>query len=446
MMRQSHTGNDSGTPKLLQALIDSMRVPDLRGRLLFVFAMLVIFRFLAQVPVPGVEREALDQFFRQSELFGFLDMFSGGALRSLSVVALGVFPYITASIIMQVMVPVLPQLKELSKEGELGRQRMNQLTHYLMVPIAALQGFGQLTILERSGAIDGIGLSGDSLLPTVSIVLSLVAGTVFLVWIGELITEKGIGNGISIIIFAGIVSTLPQMIGQGFLERDNPAGLLLLLAIGALTVYLIVLFTEAERRIPVQYSRSVFRGGRMYRQGGATYIPIKVNSAGMIPLIFAFSIMIFPGVVASYFVDPMSNSVLNQAANFIQQLFDPTKFFYYFFSFILVVAFTFFYALIMFRQQNLADSLQRNGGFIPGRRPGRATDEYLNSIIVRVTWGGALFLGVVAVIPFIVTSITDVRGLQLPAISLLIMVGVGLDTMRQLEAQLMMRNYEGFIQ
>ena len=446
MMRQTQAAKaEGGTPRLLQAVMDAMRVPYLRARLLFVFAMLVIFRFLAQVPVPGVEREALANFFRDNDLFGFLDIFSGGALRSLSVVALGVFPYITASIIMQLMVPVFPQLKELSKEGEVGRQRINQLTHYLMVPIAALQGFGQLTLLQRGGAIGGIGTSGDVLLPTIAIILTMVAGSVFLVWIGELITEKGIGNGISIIIFAGIVATLPQMIGQGFLERDNPAGLLLLIAIGALMVYLIVMFTEAERRIPVQYGRAVFRGGRMYRQGGATHLPIKVNSAGMIPLIFAFSIMIFPGVVASYFIDPASSSFLSQAADFVQRLFDPTKFFYYFFSFLLVVAFTFFYALIVFKQQNLAESLQRNGGFIPGIRPGRSTDEYLNRIIVRVTWGGALFLGLVAVIPFIATQATDVRALQLPAISLLIMVGVGLDTMRQLEAQLLMRNYEGFI-
>jgi preprotein translocase subunit SecY len=445
MMRQSQTAKaDGGTPRLLQAVIDAMKVPELRARLLFVFAMLVVFRFLAQVPVPGVEREALANFFRENDLFGFLDIFSGGALRSLSVVALGVFPYITASIIMQLMVPVFPQLKELSKEGEVGRQRINQLTHYLMVPIAALQGFGQLTLLQRGGAISGVG-GGDNLLPTLAIITTMVAGSVFLVWIGELITEKGIGNGISIIIFAGIVATLPQMIGQGFLEKDNAAGLLLLIGIGTLMVYLIVMFTEAERRIPVQYGRAVFRGGRMYRQGGATHLPIKVNSAGMIPLIFAFSIMIFPGVVASYFMDPASTSFLSQAADFVQRLFDPTKFFYYFFSFVLVVAFTFFYALIVFKQQNLAESLQRNGGFIPGIRPGRSTDEYLNRIIVRVTCGGALFLGLVAVIPFIATQATDVRALQLPSISLLIMVGVGLDTMRQLEAQLLMRNYEGFI-
>ena len=446
MIRQTQAARSEGsTPRLLQAVVDAMKVPDLRARLLFVFAMLLIFRFLAQVPVPGVEREALADFFRNNDLFGCLDVFSGGALRSLSVVSLGVFPYITSSIIMQLMVPVFPQLKELSREGEAGRQKINQITHYLMVPIAALQGFGQLTLLQRGGAISGIGTTGGDLLPTVAIILSFVAGSVFLVWIGELITEKGIGNGISIIIFAGIVATFPQMVGQGFLERDNIFGLAILVIIGVAMVYLIVMFSEAERRIPVQYGRAIFRGGRMYRQGGNTHLPIKVNSAGMIPLIFAFSIMIFPGVVASYFIDPASTTFISRAAVFVQGLFDPTKFFYYFFSFILVVAFTFFYALIVFRQQNLAESLQRNGGFIPGIRPGHSTEEYLNRIIVRVTWGGALFLGLVAVIPYIATVVTDIRALQLPSISLLIMVGVALDTMRQLEAQLLMRNYEGFI-
>ena len=445
-MRQSQVaGQESGYPKLLQSLVDAMRIPDLRFRLLFVFAMLAIFRLLAQVPVPGVEREALEDFFRQNDLFGFLDIFSGGALRSLSVVSLGVFPYITASIIMQLMVPVFPQLKELTKEGDAGRQRINQLTHWLMIPIASIQGYGQLIVLQRGGAISGVGITGDVLLPTVAVLASLVAGTVLLVWIGELITEKGIGNGISIIIFSGIVATLPEMIGQGFLERDNPAGIILLGAIGLFMIFFIVVFNEAERRIPVQYGRSVFRGGRMYRQGGNTHVPIRINSAGMIPLIFAFSIMIFPSLMASYFVDPSSTSFISQAADFVQRLFDPTKFVYYIFAFLLVVIFTFFYAILVFRQQNLAESLQRNGGFIPGIRPGPPTEEYLNRVIMRVTWGGAIFLGIIAVIPFITTTLTDVRGLQLPAISLLIMVGVALDTMRQLEAQLLMRNYEGFI-
>ena len=444
-MRQSQVAREENTPRLLQSVVAAMKIPDLRNKLLFVFAMLAIFRFLAQVPVPGVEREALANFFRDNELFGFLDVFSGGALRSLSVVALGVFPYITSSIIMQLMVPVFPQLKEISKEGESGRQRINQLTHWLMIPIAAVQGFGQLTVLQRGGAISGVGLTGDNLLPTVAILASLIAGTTLLVWMGELITEKGIGNGISIIIFGGIVATLPQMVGQGFLERDNAAGLILLGVLGLIMIYFIVVFGEAERRIPVQYGRSVFRGGRMYRQGGSSHIPIRVNSAGMIPLIFAFSIMMFPSIAASYFVNPASTAFLSKAAAFVQNLFDPANFVYYIFAFILVVIFTFFYAILMFRQQNLAESLQRNGGFIPGIRPGQATDEYLNRLIMRITWGGAIFLGLIAVLPFIITQITEIRALQLPAISLLIMVGVALDAMRQLEAQLMMRNYEGFI-
>ena len=293
------------------------------------------------------------------------------------------------------MVPVFPQLKEISKEGESGRQRINQLTHWLMIPIAAVQGFGQLTVLQRGGAISGVGLTGDNLLPTVAILASLIAGTTLLVWMGELITEKGIGNGISIIIFGGIVATLPQMVGQGFLERDNAAGLILLGVLGLIMIYFIVVFGEAERRIPVQYGRSVFRGGRMYRQGGSSHIPIRVNSAGMIPLIFAFSIMMFPSIAASYFVNPASTAFLSKAAAFVQNLFDPANFVYYIFTFILVVIFTFFYAILMFRQQNLAESLQRNGGFIPGIRPGQATDEYLNRLIMRITWGGAIFLSLI---------------------------------------------------
>ncbi|MBF8267612.1 MAG: preprotein translocase secY subunit [Dehalococcoidia bacterium] len=436
---------EAGAPRLLQSLMDAMRVPDLRARLLFVFAMLVVFRFLAHVPVPGVEKQALDNFFRENALFGFLDIFSGGALRNLSVVALGVYPYITASIIIQLMVPVFPQLKELSKEGEAGRQKINQMTHWLTLPIAALQGYGQLALLQRAGAVSGVGMSGDLLLPTLAMVISLIAGTVFLVWLGELITEKGIGNGVSVIIFAGIVASLPQMVGQGFLERDNVGGLLLLGILGVLMVFFIVVFTEAERRIPVQYGRAVFRSGRMYRQGGATHLPIRVNSAGMIPLIFAFSLMIFPGVVASYFLDPTSTSFVSRAADFVQGLLSPTGVFYWVLAFILVILFTFFYAIIVFRQQNLAETLQRNGGFIPGIRPGHSTAEYLNRIILRVTWGGAIFLGLVAVLPFLATQATDVRALQLPSIGLLIVVGVALDTMRQLEAQLLMRHYEGFI-
>ena len=447
MIRQAQPrGTQSSRPALLQAIIDAFRMPDLRARILFTFAMLVVFRFVAHVPVPGLDRAALSNLFAGNQLLGFLDLFSGGALANMSVAALGVYPYITSSIIMQILVPVFPRLKALAQEGEFGRQRINQITHWLAVPIAFFQGYGQLALLQNNGVISGVGFSGDNLLPTMAMVISMVAGTMFLVWIGELITERGLGNGISLIIFGGIVSRFPQLIGQGFLEGGrNIGGLMLLVLIGVGIIYLIVLFTEAERRIPVQYGKSVFRGGRMYRQAGASHLPLKVNSAGMIPLIFAFSIMILPATVASYFADPTSTSFIARVAGFMATAFDTTRFLYWAAVFLLVVIFTFFYTLVIFHQQNLADNLQKNGGFIPGIRPGRPTQEYLTRVIIRITFGGAIFLGFVAIIPYFATQITDIRALTLSSTSLLIMVGVALDTMRQLEAHLLMRQYEGFI-
>ncbi|MCI0438975.1 MAG: preprotein translocase subunit SecY [Chloroflexi bacterium] len=430
-------------PQLIQSMIDAMRVPDLRSKILFTLAMLVVFRFVAHVPVPGVDVQALNQAFQQNALLGFLDLFSGGALANLSVAALGVYPYITASIVMQILVPVIPNLKALSQEGEYGRQRINQLTHYLSVPIALLQSWGQITLLQQSGVLPGVdfGLNVES----IAMVFSMVAGTMFLVWLGELITEKGLGNGLSLIIFGGIVARFPQVVGQGFLEGGQAGGLILLGIVGFALIYLIVLFTEAQRRVPVQYGRSVFRGGRMQRQSGSTFLPLRVNSAGMIPLIFAFSIIILPGTIASYFRSPLSDDFVSRLARFFVNVFDPNGFWYWGAVFILVVIFAFFYTLVTFQQQNLAENLQRNGGFIPGIRPGRPTQEYLMRVLVRITWGGALFLGFVAIVPYFVTQITDVRALTLSSTSLLIMVGVALDTMRQLEAQLLMRNYEGFI-
>lgn len=444
-MRQSQAARQQevSRPQLIQSMIDAMKVPDLRGKILFTLAMLVVFRFVAHVPVPGVDPQALTQAFGANQLLGFLDLFSGGALSNLSVAALGVYPYITASIVMQILVPVIPNLKALSQEGEYGRQRINQFTHYLAVPIAALQGWGQLTLLQQAGVLPGVDFGFN--LPTLAMVASMIAGTMFLVWLGELITERGLGNGISLIIFAGIVASLPTIIGQGLLESNQAAGLLLLGLFAFVVIFFIVMFTEAQRRVPVQYGRSVFRGGRMQRQSGATFLPLRVNSAGMIPLIFAFSIVILPGTIASYFRDPLSDDFVSRIARFLADGLDPTNFPYWALVFVLVVIFTFFYTLITFQQQDLAGNLQRNGGFIPGIRPGSPTQEYLTRVLVRITWGGAIFLGVVAILPFFITIATDVRSLTLSSTSLLIMVGVALDTMRQLEAQLLMRNYEGFI-
>ena len=445
MVRQSQSSRSDklSRPQLNQSMLDAMKVPDLRDKILFTFAMLLIFRFVAHVPVPGVDTQALSQAFRDQALLGFLDLFSGGALANLSVAALGVYPYITASIVMQILTPVMPGLKELSQEGEFGRQKINQYTHYLTVPIAFMQGWGQLTLLRSSGVLPGVDFGLN--LHTFAMMLSLVAGTMFLVWLGELITERGLGNGVSLIIFGGIVAGLPQMLGRGFLENDYVSTLIMLGVNGFALIYIIVFFNEAQRRVPVQYGRSVCRGGRMQRQSGSSFLPIRVNTAGMIPLIFAFSIIILPGTIASYFNDPLSDGFLNSIASFFASTLDPSNLPYWIAVFVLVVMFTFFYTLVIFQQQNLADTLQRNGGFIPGIRPGLPTQEYLNRVIIRITWGGALFLGGIAIVPYFVSELTGIQALTLSSTSLLIMVGVALDTMRQLESQLLMRNYEGFL-
>ena len=430
-------------PSLIQAAIDAFSLPDLRAKILFTLGMLALYRFVAHIPIPGIDQFQLDNLFRNNRLLGFLDLFSGGALSRMSIVALGVFPYITASIVIQLLTPVIPTLQQISREGESGRAKMNRFVHWLTVPIAISQAIGQLVLLQQSNVLTTVGYSGPALLPTLAAIISMTAGTMFLVWLGELITERGIGNGISLIIFAGIVVGFPSLLTQGFLDRDNLLGVGFFLIIGVLIVALIVLFNEAHRRIPVQYGRSIFRGGRMYRQSGASYIPLRINSAGMIPLIFAFSIVILPGTIATYFAS--NSGIVGSIARMLVSLFTPTSTMYWVLVFILVAIFTFFYALVVFNQQQLAENLQRNGGFVLGIRPGKPTQDYLNRVIVRITMGGALFLGFVAIVPYLASLITGVQAISLSSTSLLIMVGVGLDTLRQLEAQLLMRNYDGFL-
>ncbi len=433
----------STRPRLLQAMIDAFRLPDLRRRILITLGIIVAFRFIAHVPLPGVDAAALKDLFSENALLGMLDMFSGGAMRNFSIVAMGVYPYITASIIMTLMVPVIPKLQAISQEGEAGRNKINRITHWLTIPMAALSGYGQLAILRNYGV-----MGDSSVLSTISMIAALTAGTVFLVWLGELITEHGIGNGVSIIIFAGIVAGYPQMIGQGILVSDQIAGLVVYAVISLATIVAIVVFTEAHRRIPVQYAKTTFRGGRMYRQSGATHIPLRVNAAGMIPLIFAVSLVMFPGVVASYFMRPEGSDP--NFWNYIYNIFStsaalPLGLIYWVLYFLLVVGFAFFYTMVIFQQQDLAGTLQRQGGFIPGIRPGKNTADYLNHVINRITWAGALYLAIVAIIPFIAQEVTNVQAIQLSTMGLLIVVGVVLDTMKQMEAQLVMRRYEGFI-
>ncbi len=455
MIPQTQTRNRAANrPRLLQACVDAFRQPDLRNKLLFTFALLAVFRFVAAVPIPNINSSALKYIFQSSSsasVLGFLNVFSGGALKQMSVAAMGVYPYITSSIIMQLLTPMIPRLQALNKEGEQGRNQIQLYTHYLTVPLAVFQGYAQLQIIHSTQtptgpAIANVGLTGSSLLPTLAMLASMTAGTLFLVWLGELITDHGIGNGISLIIFTGIIAGLPSLLGSVGINGTGGgiSRLVLLIAIVLALILAIVYFQEAERRVPVQYAKSVFRGGRMYRQSGQSFIPLKVNAAGMIPLIFAYSIGIFPGFVANFFRNSSSGAVRSFAAG-LQSAVDPTGWEYQIFVFILVMGFTFFYTMVIFQQQNLAENLQKQGGFVPGIRPGRPTQEYVTRVVTRITWAGAVFLAVVSVVPYLATRFTGNTQFQISAAAFLIVVGVVIDTMKQLEAQLLMRNYEGFI-
>lgn len=432
---------------MLDTLRNTFKLPDLRRKILFTLGILVVFRLAAHIPVPGVNRAGLVQLFQTNQLLGFLNILSGGAMQNFSVVAMGVYPYITASIIIQLLVPLVPQLEGLSKEGEQGQQKINMYTYYLTVPLALLQAFGQAAFLNRSLPNGGTVLQHFNLfqypLETMTVILALTAGTLFAVWLGDLITEQGIGNGVSIIIFGGIVAGVPQNIGQ-LAASGQTGALIFLVALTIITIAGIVFIQEGHRRIPVQYGKRV-RGQKLYG-GQSTHIPMRVNTAGMIPLIFASSLLIFPATIAQMF-QTSGSAIVRTIANAVYGTFNTTGASYWFLYFLLVVAFTYFYTDVIFRQQNLPETLQRQGGFIPGIRPGRRTEEHLNGVLQRITLVGAVFLGIVAILPYFAQLFTGVQQTQLIITStgLLIVVGVVLDTMKQLEAQLLMRHYEGFI-
>ncbi|MGH2365007.1 MAG: preprotein translocase subunit SecY [Chloroflexota bacterium] len=432
---------------MIDSVVNAFRMPDLRAKLAYTVGLLLLFRIIAHVPVPGVNAAQLQNLFNHNQILGLLNLFSGGALQSFSIAAMGVYPYITASIIMQLLMPLIPQLEALGKEGEMGRNKLNQYTRIMSVPLAFLQGFGQVSLLRQSNVLSNFNLfSASTFLPSFALLVALTAGSMLLVWIGELITEYGIGNGISLIIFAGIVARLPQGAEQSIVSGSSGSNLLGLAAfavIGLATVVGIVVVQEGHRRIPVQYAKRI-RGTRMY-QGQSTHIPLKVNSAGMIPLIFALSIMIFPGTIASYFQASNNHLVASAAAATVGFFNSQTSLAYWVVYFLLVVAFTYFYTAITFQQQNLPENLQKNGGFIPGYRPGKPTADYLNKVLNRITLLGAVFLGLVAILPFFARTVTNIQTLAVSSTGLLIVVGVVLDTMKQMEAQMLMRNYTGFI-
>ncbi len=426
---------------MFESLLNAFRAPDIRRRILFVLGILIVFRALAHVPVPGADPAALADFFANNTLFGLLDLFSGGGLSRFSVVGLGVNPYINASIIMQLMTGVVPRLQALQREGEYGRNRITQYTRYLAVPLALLQSYGFLALLNASSVLTtDFDLASFA---TLTQIVTLTAGSVLLMWLGELITEKGIGNGISFIIFAGIVAQIPGGILR-FLESPNIVQGVIFVAFAIAAVAVIVYITEGQRRIPIQYASRV-RGRRMY-QGGTTFLPLRVNQAGVIPIIFAVSILLFPSQIAGYFTSS-DVGVVRDVAQFFVDTFGPQNpLVYGGLYFLLTVGFTYFYTAFTFKPDETAEQLRKNGGFIPGIRPGRPTQDYLARVVNRITVAGALFLGIIAVMPFVISIFfPGSSALSLGGTSLLIAVSVVVETMKQLEAQLLMRSYEGFI-
>ncbi len=424
---------------MFSALLEAFRTPDLRNKILFTLGMLVVFRFLAHVPLPGVDQTQLQNVLAGSQLLNLLDLFSGGGLARLSVVALGVNPYINASIIMTLLNQTIPALEALSKEGEYGRNKINQYTRVLTVPLALLQGIGVAVFMQRSGVLPGFG-PGDLML-TLTILASLTAGTLILMWLGELISERGIGNGISFIIFAGIVGRLPTTVSQTLEVQSNFFALAAITVIAIFVIGAIIFIQEGQRRIPVQYAKRV-RGTRMY-SGGSTFIPLRVNSAGVIPIIFAISILLLPSQVAQYFTNSDTDWLKAASTAIVAGFQNPLL--YNSLYFLLVVVFTFFYTAFTFIPNDVAENIKRYGGFIPGIRPGRPTADFLQRVVTRITIAGALFLGIVAVMPTLIGDITGVQTLRLGGTSILIVVGVVVETMKQLEAQLLQRSYEGFI-
>lgn len=424
---------------MLEKITQIFKVRELRNKLLFIAAILVVFRVAANIPLPGVNTDQLRQLFEENQFLGLLNVFSGGGLSNISIVLLGVGPYITASIIMQLMTMIVPRLEQLYKEeGEAGRQKFNMWTRWLTVPLAALQTYAMIFLLKSQNVLGEV-----TPLDMFVIILVATAGTVFLMWLGELITEKGIGNGVSMIIFAGIVTGLPMSISRIFSTGDLSANFftyLLLLVVAIITIPAVVLVSEGQRNIPVSYAKRI-RGGKTFG-GSTTHLPLRVNQAGVIPIIFAMSILIFPSTIANLLMRANNEFIVN-AATFTNNLFQ-NQWFHGVMYFVLVVLFTYFYTAVVFDPQKIAENLQKQGGYVPGIRPGQTTIDHLYKIMNRITLTGALFLGSIAVLPYVVQGFTGVQTISVGGTSILIVVSVVIETVKQIESQLVMRDYEGF--
>ncbi|MEX0931556.1 MAG: preprotein translocase subunit SecY [Candidatus Paceibacterota bacterium] len=409
---------------------------SLRKKVLFVLGALVVFRLLATIPIPGVNQAQLVSLFENNQFLGLLNLFSGGGLSNLSIVMLGVGPYITASIVMQLMTLMIPRLKAMyHEEGEMGKKKFTQYSRLLTVPLAIIQGFGFMMLLQQQGVLSN--LTAFDFFTNIVLVLG---GSILLMWIGELITEFGIGNGVSLIIFAGIVASLPQ-ITQQLLFGFTPEQIPLFLGFGVLALVVIsavVIITEAERPIPITYAKRV-RGNKVYG-GVSTYLPLRVNQAGVIPIIFALSILLFPQMIINL-LGTIDNALLQSISTFITETILGTPWIYASFYFILVFLFTYFYTAVTFEPDSIATNLQKSGAFIPGVRPGKSTSDYISKVLVRITLVGALFLGFIAVLPLIMQAVTNQAALAIGGTGLLIVVSVVLDLLKKIDAQVSMREY-----
>ena len=419
----------------MDRILKLFKIPDLRNKVIFILAILVIFRVVAAIPIPGVDPTRLKDFFQNNQLFGLISAFTGGGLDSFSIAMLGLGPYITASIIMQLLTMIFPSLEQMYKyEGEAGRQRFNQYSRLLTVPLAMLQGYGFMVLLSRQGVIGHL-----SLFEWASSLVVIAAGSVFLMWLGELISEKNLGNGVSLLIFAGIVAGFPTAIRQSSAAYTSGqlfsyvAFAFIALVVIAGVVYL----TEAQRNIPINYARRI-RGNRVFG-GVSTYLPMRVNNAGVMPIIFALSILLFPGMIASFFATSQVTFIANVARFFNNFIQNPWA--YGSFYFILVVLFTYFYTAVTFDPKSISENIQKQGGYIPGIRPGQPTSQFLLHLLNRVTLVGAIFLGIIAVLPSVVQGFTNITTFTVGGTSILIVVSVILETMKAVDAQLSMYEY-----
>lgn len=423
--------------KYIELISRIFKIKDLKNRIIFSALILLVFRIFAHVPVPGVDISSLKNLFASSQLLSLLDIFSGGTLANFSVMSLGLNPYINASIIMQLLQLVFPKLEELAKEGESGRQKINQYTRYLTVPLTVIQAFGMYILLRNSQIITQV-----SPLTLLSMVTTMTAGTIFLMWLGELITEKGVGNGISMVIFAGIVGRLPISLAQtiSVFDPSQLKNILIFIAMAIIVVVSIVIVTEARRPIPVRYSGRISQNN----VGSTSYIPLRVNQAGVIPIIFAVSLILLPTTFARFFERSPNIIIANFAQN-IQKIFNPVDIWYNLTYFLLVVAFTYFYTTVAFNTKQISEMLMKQGGFIPGIRPGSPTKSFLDYLSLRITLFGAIFLGLIAILPSIGQSITGITTFLVGGTGLLIVVSVVLETTKQIESHLVMRDYDSFL-